>query len=168
MGEENSTPVDRAGLPAWPGPAIMLIASLLTVAIVFLPWARIDVTDTNIDIRNGWYSGLQLMLPLLLIILMLAPIVISALLLSGRGTRSLNLEIGLCSFAFGMEFLLLCVLLVLNGVLQDLAGKVDLFKLGLGLGYWMAVVLLIVNVLGLVWTGRKAKHAGLTVEGLAQ
>ena len=168
MPGENDPAKDQARLPGWLGPAIMLVASLLTVVIVFLPWVRINVSDTNVDVRNGWYSGLQLILPLLLIILMLAPIVISVLVLSGRGTKRRNLEIGLCSFAFGMELLLLCVLLVLNGGLQYLADKVDLFKFGLGLGYWAAVVLLVVNLLGLVWTGRKPGKAGVTAGEPAQ
>jgi hypothetical protein len=166
---ENDGEVEgRDGLPRWIGPALMLGASLLTLVIVFLPWAQIEVSDTNLDVRNGWYSGLQLMLPLLLILLMIAPVVVSVLALTGRGTGRRTLEVGLCSFAFGMEFLLLCALLALNAGLQDLAGKVDLFKIGLGPVFWLAFVLLAFNIIGLVMTGRSSKRAGVPAEELAR
>lgn len=158
MSEESSTaPTRKSRLPGRLGPVIMLAGAVLTIVIVFLPWARLEVSDPNLQVRNGWYSGWELMLPAVLMVLMLIPVIFSIILMAGKGTGKRNLEVGFCSFAYGMEFLLLCVLLVLEVVLQDVAVRVDLFKIGLGFGFWIALLLLAVNVVAVVLTGYGAR-----------
>ena len=158
MPEENQTaPTGKSRLPGRLGPVIMLAGAVLTIVIVFLPWVRLEVSDPNLQVRNGWYSGWELMLPVVLMALMLIPVIFSIILLAGRGTGKRNLEVGFCSFAYGMEFLLLCVVLVLGVALQDVAARVDLFKIGLGSGFWAALFLLAVNVLAVVLTGYGAR-----------
>lgn len=155
MAETNT---DNAGRRLrWLGPAIMLGGAVLTVAVVFLPWARLVVSDPNLEVRNGSYSGLELMLPTLLLGLMLIPVIFSIIMLAGKGTVRRNLEVGFCSFACGVEFLLLVVLLVLGMFLKDLSTKVDLFRISLGFGFWIALGLLAVNVLGVVLTAYGAR-----------
>jgi hypothetical protein len=158
MPEETTNIMAREGrLPGWLGPGVMLAGAVLTIVMVFLPWANMEVSDPNLQVRNGWYSGWQLVLPVALIVLMLIPVVFSIVMLAGKGTVKRNLEVGFCSFAFGMEFLLLLLLLVLGFFLQDLANQVDLFKIGLGVGFWIAFGLLAVNVVGVVLTGYGAR-----------
>lgn len=153
MTDENSS----QGVPSRLGPAIMLAGSVLTIGIIFLPWAKITVSDSNLDFRNGWYSGLQMMLPVLLGVLMLAPVVFSIIMLSGGGTARRNLEVGFCGFVFGMELLLMGLLLGLSFALKQIATQVDLFQIGIGIGLWLALAMMAANILGLILTGYGAR-----------
>ncbi|MHB8894458.1 MAG: hypothetical protein ACYC99_04665 [Candidatus Geothermincolia bacterium] len=150
--ETDRVPVRKGRLPARLGPAVMLAGAVVTIAVVFLPWAKLAVTDPNLQVRNGWYSGLELVFPAVLILLMLIPVVFSVIMLAGKGTVKRNLEVGFCAFACGMEFLLLVVLLLLNVVLQDISTKVSLFKITMGAGFWIALALVVVNVAAVVLT----------------
>lgn len=134
------------------GPIVMLSSSVLSIAAVLLPWAKLQVSDPALEVRSGWYSGFQLMFPMILIVLMLVPVVMSVLMLAGKGTGRRALEVGFCSFALGMELMLLGVLFALALTLADLANKVDLFEIGLGAGFWIALLLLAANVAALVLT----------------
>lgn len=155
MPEEDEVTVTRKGrLPGWVGPAVMLGGSVLSMATVFLPWARLDVTDPSVQVRNGWYTGWELALPVALLFLMLVPVVFSIIMLTGKGSANRRLEVGFCSFVLGMEFMFLCTLLALAFVLDYIADSVDLFKFGLGAGFWAASFLFAVTVLGLVLCGR--------------
>lgn len=158
MPEEDKVTVTRTGrLPGWVGPAVMLGAAVLSMAVVFFPWARLEVSDPSVQVRNGWYSGWDLMLPAALIALMLIPVVFSVIMLAGKGTARRRLEVGFCAFALGMELMLLCTLLALALALDYAAESVDLFKVGLGAGFWAASFLFAVAVLGLVLCGRGSR-----------
>jgi len=151
MPEDNeSSVVVRSGPPVRLGPSVLLGAAVLTMATVFLPWARLVVTDPSVQVREGWYNGWELVLPAVLLALMLVPVVFSVIMLAGGGTRKRRLETGFCSFALGMELMFLSTMLVLALILDYLADSVDLFEIGMGAGFWAAAFLFAFNVLGLV------------------
>lgn len=157
MQDSEDSVAPKSGIYARLGPGVVLACSVLTIAVVLLPWAKLQVSDPALEIRSGWYSGIQLMFPLFLILLMLIPLALSVLMLFGKDTEKRALEVGLCCFAMGMEFMLLCILFGLTLFMQDLANKVDLFEIGLGIGFWIAICLLLANVAGVILTSYGAR-----------
>ena len=148
------------------GPIIIALFVVLMMAIVFAPWAfiRVDVLGLSLVSRN--YSGWEIYIPRILLLLLIVPLLVSLMLIAGVGTRRRVVETHICTFFGGVIFTVWIIIFALSQVIKSVVKNVHVLQVNVAGGQLVTIFLFLGFIFGIIVTSYdRGRLLAVTKEG---
>lgn len=146
------------------GPMLTALSIVLMMAMVFAPWAFLELNILGFSFVSRNFSGWDLFIPQVLFYLSIIPLLLSLMMIAGIGTKRRVVETHICTFFGGIIFTVWLIIFAFSVVLRVLLKKSHVIYVNPLGAQTATIIFFIIFMVGIIITtydrGRELGEAG--------